>query len=136
MKTSYEEIFEFQQVAVIYLNEVKVGEETLLSEALYEVLDQVKEHAKVFNKAKMKLQRKYALTEPKTGFLLKHENGDFKYTPEKEESLFDDVDQLREEKDAIWIEPERIKEFPADLHRTFKKAFNGFVIVEKQEVTE
>lgn len=132
MKTSYKKAFEFQQVALAYLEDVK--EETKLSAALQEVVDQIPEHAEKYNKIRVKKQRDYASTDPKTLCLLRDEQRQYKYTAAQEEALEDELNEIYEDESTVYIAHEYVNEddIPKDLHRQLRKIFTGFVIKPKE----
>lgn len=133
MKTSYKKAFEFQQVALAYLEDVK--EETKLSAALQEVVDQIPEHAETYNKLRRKKERSYASTDSKTTCILRDERGQYKYTIAQEEALEDELNEIYEDENTVYIEHEYVQDedIPKDLHRQLRKIFAGFVIKPKEE---
>lgn len=133
MKTSYKKAFEFQQVALQFLENYK--DDTKLKGALEEVTDQIPAFIEEFNKIRTKKQRSHAMTDVKTTCILRDENGGYKYSIAQEQALEDEMDDIFNNEESVYVKHEYVSEedLPKDLHRLYKKIFTGFVIKPKTE---
>ena len=136
MKTSYKKAFEIQGAAVALIGEGK--EETVFTDALNDILDQIEPLVSVCSKMKPRIQRKYAIKDPRTGELLKDEHKDYTYTEEGANLLDDEWYEFFEDENAVYLKPSFISEtdLPKDLPRFLRKILTGLVIEPKEAHSE
>lgn len=128
MKTSYKKAFDFQAAAAAFMGEGK--EETVFTDALNDVLDQIESLVLESEKKKPRLQRKHAMKDPRTGMIIRDVHKNMCYTEEGENMLDDEWFEFYEDEDAVHLKHSFVSEqdIPKDLPRILKRIFTGFVI--------
>ncbi len=137
MQKTYQEIIEFQAVAAGYLEREKEAKQnTKLAYAIRKLNGnaelRIKGRLADISKQREQQQRDlfitHAAVDEKTSTLLVHENGLFKYRPEKQKELDRDLAML--EQTVASFEPFYcpVAELPKTLSEDEKEAFYDFVI--------